>query len=170
VEVAIRLVLSLALIVGAMLALTWFGKRSRGGPNGLFTVHARLPIAKGASLAVIQVGDRFFLVGVGEKGIDLISELDGQDVLPAAKDPADSPLATGAQRIGTMFAALKDARSGNLRRAGGATKDLELDEASLGVLAGLDLAAPGPGTGLLDKARFMTTRSYLRRPSRGTPS
>ena len=167
-EVVIRLVLSLALIVGALLALTWFSKRSRGGPNGLFTVHARLPISKGASLVVVQVAERYFLCGIGEKGVDLISELRAEDVEPVRKGSSDSPLAFGAQRIGTMFAALRDARQGNLRRPG--QPSIALDEASLGVLAQLDQEPQGPGTGLLDKARGMTTRSYLRRPSRGAPS
>jgi flagellar protein FliO/FliZ len=52
-------------------------------------VVARQPLARTASLAVVEVGDRVLVVGVSENGVSLLTEMDPSE-LPAEM-PAELP-------------------------------------------------------------------------------
>lgn len=175
-ELIFRLLVSLLVIVGGILALTWFTKRSPGGPNGVFSVHARLPVAKGVSLAVVRAGSRFFLVGLSEKGVELISELDEGDAVPedTGKKAPGHPFGATGSAIGSMFTALKNGRGTPGGRAPwetsaapAATMDvpdgMQMDPAAVQVLTSV-ATADGPRKGFLARLQRMTLRSYVGRP------
>lgn len=81
---ALRVVLSLAVVLGMMWALSRV-MRPKGGVRGLpVDVIARTPLGKRASVAVLRVGDRGLLVGVTDHAVSLIAEVD----IPAPAAPA----------------------------------------------------------------------------------
>jgi flagellar protein FliO/FliZ len=82
-ELVIRVVLSLAVVLG----LLWFiartsSRRFGGSARTMVRVVARQPLARTASLAVVEVGDRVLVVGVSENGVSLLTEMDPSE-LPA---------------------------------------------------------------------------------------
>ena len=93
VELVLRVVLSLAVILG----LLWFiartsSKRFGGAARSMVRVVARQPLARTASLAVVEVGDRVLVVGVSENGVNLLTELDPSEVPVEQMFPASSGL------------------------------------------------------------------------------
>lgn len=90
-EILGRLLPSLAVIVGALLLVRRWARRQGGATRGMRVV-ARTGVARGAIVAVVAVGSRRFLVGAGEHGVSLLTELDEDDL---GGDPADgSPLSS----------------------------------------------------------------------------
>lgn len=174
-ELILRLFVSVLVIAGGVFALTWFTKRSRGGPNGFFSVHARLPVAKGVTLAVVQAGSRFFLLGLSEKGTELISELEEGDALPRSTEEKSStpPFGSAGTAFGPMFAALKG--RGVLRHHAMAAahqttmtdlpEGMLMDPAALNALTSItETETERPRKGFLARLQHMTLRSYVGRP------
>jgi flagellar protein FliO/FliZ len=100
-ELVIRVVFSLAVVLG----LLWFvartsSRRFGGAARSMVRVVARQPLARTASLAVVEVGDRVLVVGVSENGVSLLTEMDPSELpVEAALDPAEQPAAAqGARR------------------------------------------------------------------------
>lgn len=96
-----RLLPPLLLMVGALLFVRWWSRRSNGiAPSQQIRVSSRTGLARGALVAVVEVESRRLLVGVTEHGVNLITELepasvqgmDGGDVLDFAG--RDVPQAT----------------------------------------------------------------------------
>jgi flagellar biogenesis protein FliO len=56
-------------------------------------IEDRLSVSRGVQLAVVVDGERRFLVGISDKGVGLVSELDGVPVVldEAAGDDAGEP-------------------------------------------------------------------------------
>ena len=87
VALAIRLVLSLGLVLAIMLAAAAVVKRrglGRLGRGGVMEVVSRQSLNRGSSLAVVRVGDRHLILGVTEHSVTLIDEADGRLFAPAA--------------------------------------------------------------------------------------
>jgi flagellar protein FliO/FliZ len=89
VELVLRVVLSLAVVLG----LLWFvartsSRRLGGAARGLVRVVARQPLARTASLAVVEVGDRVLVLGVSENGVSLLTEMAPSELPVAAVDLA----------------------------------------------------------------------------------
>lgn len=77
VELVLRAILSLALVVG----LLWFvarfsSRRMRGSAHSTVQVVTRQQLARGSSLAVVNVGERTLVLGMTEHQVQLITELD----------------------------------------------------------------------------------------------
>lgn len=88
-ELAVRLVVSLAIVVGLLVLLTRFSARRFRGSHGSFvSVLHRQPLSRSASVAVVLVGDRVLVLGATEQSVSLLTELD-LDALPEAA-PAES--------------------------------------------------------------------------------
>ncbi len=90
IELVLRVVLSLAVVLG----LLWFvartsSRRLGGAARGLVRVVARQPLARTASLAVVEVGDRVLVVGVSENGVSLLTEMDPSELPTPATEPAE---------------------------------------------------------------------------------
>jgi flagellar protein FliO/FliZ len=83
----LRVALSLACVLG----LIWFAGRRLQGTAALrkprsvpMTVLGRQTLGTGASLALVEIAGRVLLLGVGEQGVRVLTELD----VPAAPDAA----------------------------------------------------------------------------------
>lgn len=84
-ELTVRLVVSLAVIVGILLLLTKIGSRRFQGRNGaLVRVVHRQPLSRTSGLAVVTVGGRVLVLGTTEHQVSLLTELD-PDVLALAE-------------------------------------------------------------------------------------
>jgi flagellar protein FliO/FliZ len=88
IELVIRLVFSLAVVVGMLLLLAKFSaKRFRGGSGSLVRVVQRQPLSRTSSVAVVTVGSRVLVLGTTEQQVQLLTELD-PDELDAPEDAA----------------------------------------------------------------------------------
>jgi flagellar protein FliO/FliZ len=91
IELVIRLVFSLAVVVGMLLLLAKFSsKRLRGGSGSLVRVVQRQPLSRTSSVAVVTVGSRVLVLGTTEQQVQLLTELDPDelDVPEAEESPA----------------------------------------------------------------------------------
>lgn len=81
-ELLLRLVVSLAVVIGLMLVAAWVVRRKGGaallggGGRSPFTVVARQSLTKSASLQVVTIGDRALVLGVTEQSVTLLAEAD----------------------------------------------------------------------------------------------
>ncbi|HET7357814.1 MAG TPA: flagellar biosynthetic protein FliO [Nocardioidaceae bacterium] len=85
----LRVVLSLAVVLGIL----WFvankaGRRS-GGRTRLMRVAGRQALSRTASVAVVEVADRVLVLGVSDAGVRLLTELDPEQLAePEVASPA----------------------------------------------------------------------------------
>ena len=107
----IRLVCSLALVIGLLLLIARFGGRKmRGGRGELIQVLQRQPLSRTSSITVVSVGTRVLVLGGTEQQVSLLAELDpdeldvpelslvpdeGVEDLPAPAPIRRTPSATG---------------------------------------------------------------------------
>ena len=84
----LRLIVSLAIVLGAIAALTWAARRRNGfglglglgGSHSAIVVKSREALTRNGTVALLQVGERALLVGVTEQHIEVLAE--GADLLP----------------------------------------------------------------------------------------
>lgn len=80
-ELTIRLIASLAVVVGLMLLLARLaGKRFAARPGAPVQVLHRQPLSRSASVTVLTVGQRVLVVGTTEHQVSLLAELDPEEV------------------------------------------------------------------------------------------
>jgi flagellar protein FliO/FliZ len=80
-ELAIRLVFSLAVVVGLLLLLAKFaGRRFSGGKDALITVVHRQHLSRGSAVSVVSVGSRVLVLGTTEHQVSVLAELDPEEV------------------------------------------------------------------------------------------
>ena len=86
---------ALAVVCGAPLAIWWYTRRHRKGNPGRLQISDKAVLGKNLWVAVVNVDDKRFLVGAGETGVNLISELEAlpEPVEEPAAEPAEEPLA-----------------------------------------------------------------------------
>ncbi|MGV8967681.1 MAG: FliO/MopB family protein [Cellulomonas sp.] len=84
--VGLRVVLALACVLG----LIWFAGRRLSGASGMrkprsvpMTVIGRQSLGKGAGIALVEVAGRVLLLGVGDQGVRVLTEID----VPAVAEP-----------------------------------------------------------------------------------
>ena len=95
----VRLAVSLVVLIGGLLIVRrWSrngrpGRRVSGAGRVPIRITGRAGIARGAQVAVIEVGRQRFLVGAGEHGVNLLAELPSSDPLdaPDTVDLAEHP-------------------------------------------------------------------------------
>ena len=75
-----RLIVSVVVIVVALLGVKRWADRSGSRQRGGVRVLSRVPVARGAAVALVEVGRRHYLLGAGEQGVTLIDRLDGDDL------------------------------------------------------------------------------------------
>ena len=93
VELVVRLVFSLAVIIGMLLLLARFSaKRFRGGSDALVRVVHRQPLSRTSAVAVVTVGSRVLVLGTTEQHVQLLTELDTDEV----EQPAEALPPAGA--------------------------------------------------------------------------
>jgi flagellar protein FliO/FliZ len=109
-ELALRLVFSLAVVVGLMLLLARIAaRRGRGGHGDLVRVLHRQPLTRATSVSVVAVGSRVLVLGTSEQQVRVLTELDPDELELAAAPQAVAP-AAGAHRAEgpTLVAARSD--------------------------------------------------------------
>jgi flagellar protein FliO/FliZ len=80
-ELTVRLVASLAVVVGLLLLLARVvGKRFEGRPGAAVQVLHRQSLSRSASIAVLSVGSRILVVGTTEQQVQLLTELDPEEL------------------------------------------------------------------------------------------
>jgi flagellar protein FliO/FliZ len=87
VELVVRLVFSLAVVIGMLLLLARFSaKRFRGTTGAPIRVVHRQPLSRTSSVAVVTVGSRVLVLGTTEQQVQLLTELDPEEL--EVMDPA----------------------------------------------------------------------------------
>lgn len=116
-ELTVRLIASLAVVVGLLLLLARLvGKRYGARAGAPVQVVHRQPLSRSASVSVITVGGRVLVLGSTDHQVSLLAELDPDDLdeallgdeLPAtdvAEAPAPGPVAVADARRGAHRAA-----------------------------------------------------------------
>lgn len=145
-----RLIVSVIVIVVLLLGVKRWADRSGGRQRSGLRVVARVPVARGASVALVEVGRRHYVVGAGEHGVTLIDRLDDDDVeaLGLDDDQRDVDLGAATDRSGAGGAAWSG--------PGG------VQPPARGELAYVDNStggSVGPGIGPLERLRRMTLRA-----------
>ncbi len=91
-ELTLRLVFSLAAVLGLMLLLARLvGRRTRGQHGDLVRVLHRQPLSRGSSVSVVSVGSRVLVLGTTEHQVRVLTELD--------PDEARQPEPSGATAL-----------------------------------------------------------------------
>ena len=130
------------LLLAVLAAMPLVLRRLRSAaPDGL-RVLGRTALHRNAVVAVVAVGDRRLLLGAGDRGVQLLAELEPEEGAPA---PSVSNHDLTTERM--------DASSVVTRQ----DPDTAAVEALLGA-PGSAGVRPGPGIGLLDRLRAMTVR------------
>lgn len=101
IELAVRVVFSLAVILGLLWFIARTSSRKFGGTaRSAIKVVARQQLARTASLAVVEVGDRVLVVGVSEHGVNLLTEMDPSELPePVVAEPATSAQQTSGSVV-----------------------------------------------------------------------
>lgn len=80
-ELTLRLIVSLAVVVGLLLVLARFGARKfNGGSGALVHVVHRQPLSRTSSVAVVTVGSRVLVLGTTEHQVSMLAELDPEEL------------------------------------------------------------------------------------------
>ncbi len=104
VELTLRLVFSLAVVIGLLLvAVRVAGKRFSGAPDALVRVVHRQPLSRGAAVVVVTVGSRVLVLGSTEHQVTVLSELDPEELVSADR-VEEAMAAEDAGTVGTHAA------------------------------------------------------------------
>ncbi|MDH2414616.1 flagellar biosynthetic protein FliO [Nocardioides sp. CER19] len=77
----VRLVFSLAIVLGLLLLIARFaGRRFQGRAGAPVQVLHRQPITRGSSVAVVTVGTRVLVLGTTEQQVTLLTELEPDEI------------------------------------------------------------------------------------------
>lgn len=80
-ELALRLVFSLAIVVGLLLLLAKVaGRRFQGKAGSAIQVVHRQPLSRGSGVAVVTVGERVLVLGTTEHQVTLLTELEPDEI------------------------------------------------------------------------------------------
>lgn len=87
VELAVRLVLSLSLVLGLLLLLARFGGRKfRGRSDAMVQVLHRQHLSRSSTISVVSVGSRVLVLGTTEQQVRVLTELDPDEIeMPVAE-------------------------------------------------------------------------------------
>jgi flagellar biogenesis protein FliO len=64
------------LVIGAPLAIWWWMKRSRRGPTKRLRITDKAALGRNTWIAVAEIDGQRFLLGAGEHGVGMLSELE----------------------------------------------------------------------------------------------
>jgi len=108
VELAVRLVFSLAVVVGLLLLTVKVGGRKFRPRNGAAVriVH-RQALSRGTAVAVVEVGNRVLVLGTTEHQVNVLAELDEGEL----DAPADLTLVDSTLDPASHIIALEEVRS-----------------------------------------------------------
>lgn len=110
VELAVRMVVSLALVLGLLLLCARLGARRFTGRTGspLQVLH-RQSLSRSSGVAVVSVGGRVLLLGTTDQQVQMLTELDPEEVdVPAGPQAADAGSARAPEGLLGRMAGLVD--------------------------------------------------------------
>jgi flagellar protein FliO/FliZ len=88
IEIALRIFFSLAVVLLLMWGLARVARRPLAGRGGgALSVMARQPLTRGASVAVVRVGERAYVLGVTDQNVSLLAETEPDAIEAAAHEP-----------------------------------------------------------------------------------
>ncbi len=78
---------TLCIVIGIIylsyVAAKFVGKNSiRGGRSQYMRMVDQMPLGQSRAVSVVQVGDRYFLIGIAEKQINILAELEEEGLVP----------------------------------------------------------------------------------------
>jgi flagellar protein FliO/FliZ len=124
-ELTLRLVFSLAVVLGLLALLARVGgRRFKGGRDAMIRVVHRQAISRGSAISVVTVGSRVLVLGTTEQQVRVLAELDPEeleeaDVLSLVPDgdPLDQApeLSTGAAGPAVATTVSRGAHRGSRR-------------------------------------------------------
>jgi flagellar protein FliO/FliZ len=80
-ELTVRLIASLAIVVGLLLLIAKVGgRRMRGRAGSLVQVVHRQPLSRTSSVSVVTVGTRVLVLGTTEHQVNVLTELDPDEL------------------------------------------------------------------------------------------
>jgi len=89
-ELTVRLIVSLAIVVGLLLLLARLGARKfRGSPGSLVHVVHRQPLSRTSAVAVVTVGSRVLVLGTTEQQVTILTELEPEEIDLEVLEPAE---------------------------------------------------------------------------------
>lgn len=105
-ELTIRLVVSLAIVVGLLLVLARVGARKfRGQAGALVHVVHRQPLSRTSAVAVVTVGSRVLVLGTTEHQVSILTELDPEELAGEVElELGDSTDGDGIATLDTLAA------------------------------------------------------------------
>jgi flagellar protein FliO/FliZ len=91
-ELTLRLIFSLAVVIGLLLLLARFSSRRLRGPaDSLVRVVHRQPISRNNAVCVVAVGSRLLVLGTTEHEVRVLAELDPDELEQTATITALPP-------------------------------------------------------------------------------
>ena len=93
-ELTIRLIVSLAIVVGLLLLLARFGaRRFQGQAGALVRVVRRQPLSRTSAVAVVAVGSRVLVLGTTEHQVSILTELEPEAITEIDLEPDEDEIA-----------------------------------------------------------------------------
>jgi flagellar protein FliO/FliZ len=100
-ELTVRLIASLAVVVGLLLLIAKVGgRRMRGRSGSLVQVVHRQPLSRSSAVSVVTVGSRVLVLGTTEQQVTVLTELDPEELDDQLAEPADLVLVPGEDESG----------------------------------------------------------------------
>ncbi len=94
-ELTLRLIASLALVVGLLLLVVRIGgRRFQGRADAPVRVVHRQALSRSSSVAVLEIGGRVLVVGATDHQVSMLTELDPEDLSVVDATPAAAPFAS----------------------------------------------------------------------------
>lgn len=108
-ELAIRMIVSLAVVLGLLMLCARLGqKRFKGRSGSPLQVLHRQSLSRSSGVAVVSVGGRVLLLGTTDQQVQMLTELDPAEVEPADVAPAAEPAAEPTEGLFGRMAELVD--------------------------------------------------------------
>lgn len=94
-ELTLRLIASLALVVGLLLVVVRLGgRRFQGRADAPVRVVHRQALSRGSAVAVLEIGGRVLVVGATDHQVSMLTELDPDDLSATEGTSAAAPFAS----------------------------------------------------------------------------
>ena len=160
VELVVRLVFSLAVVIGMLLLLARFSaKRFRGSSNAPIRVVHRQALSRSSSVAVVTIGSRVLVLGTTEQQVQLLTELDPEELevmdptLESELDEAPQPVAVTSAPVELHPAAFQAAT-------------FQPATFQPAAFAPVEVATARPARKITRKTADTTSRKPVRKPTR----
>jgi flagellar biogenesis protein FliO len=96
----VETLVTLVAVCGLAFVVLWGARRlGIGRPSGPLVLRGHLPLDARRAIYLVAVGDRVFVVGVGEGGFTKLGEFPASELPPAASPAQSAPFADVLARV-----------------------------------------------------------------------